>query len=99
MREGIGVAFEIHQIERIGDQRVALLFRKVLVAQAEVDVLANGLPWKQRKMLEYDGAVRTRTADRSRADTDGAGRGLLEACDNTQAGCLAAARWADNGDE
>src|ERR1700704_6006965 len=99
MREGIGVAFEIHEIERIRDQRVALLFHKLLVAQAKVDVLANGFPWKQRKMLEYHGTVRSRTADRSCVYTDGARRRLFEACDNTQARRLAAARWTDNGDE
>src|SRR5258707_1224251 len=99
MREGVGVAFEIHQIERIGDQRVTLLFHKLLVAQAKVDVLTNGLPWKQRKMLEYDGTIRSRTADRSRVYAYGAGGRLFEACDNTQASRFATARWADNGDE
>src|ERR1700730_17735932 len=99
MREGISVAFEIHEIERIGDQRVALLFHKLLVAQAKVDVLANGFPRKQGKVLEHDGTVRSRTTDRSCIDTDGARRRLFEACDNTQASRLAAARRADNGDE
>jgi hypothetical protein len=50
-------------------------------------------------MLEHDGAVRSWTADWFSVDDDGAGGRPLEACDNAEAGGLAAAGGADDGDE
>ncbi len=62
MRKGVGWLSRFISVERAGDQFVALLAGNVLVAQAEVDVLAHGLPRKQRKMLEHHGAVGARAA-------------------------------------
>ena len=72
MREGVGVAFQVHQMQCAGDQIFALRFGKVLVAQAEVEVLPHGLPWEQRKLLKHDGAVGTGAGDLLAIEADGA---------------------------
>src|ERR1700759_580364 len=99
MRKGIGVTFQIHEVERALDQFVSPVLCKVLVAQAEINVLTNRFPWKQREMLEYDGAVRSGATDRFIVDADTARGRPLEARHDAQAGGLAAARRADDGNE
>jgi hypothetical protein len=72
MRKGIGVTFKVHQMQCCGDQLVALRLGKVLVAQAEVEILAHGLPREQRKMLKHHGPVWTRTGNPPAVEAHGA---------------------------
>jgi len=51
------VAFKAHQLQRAGDQLVAAVCGDILVAQAEIEILSHGFPWKQREMLKHDGAI------------------------------------------
>src|SRR5215470_8513617 len=78
---------------------MALSRRQASGAQAEVDVLCDGLPWKQSKLLKHHRAIRPGSDHRLAADGDGSRGRKIQAGGQTKAGGLAATRGANDRDK
>ncbi|MDQ7777097.1 MAG: hypothetical protein Q4615_15130 [Paracoccus aminovorans] len=93
------MAFQPHQRQRALHQIPAFTFRDILVAQAELDVLLDGLPREKRELLENDRPIRPGSDDILAIDQHTAGGDAFKSRHHAQAGRLAAARRTDDGDE
>ena len=68
VRVGLLVAAKPHQLDVVSDASAPLLGRHALGDQAELDVVPDALPGKQRELLEHHGAVRAGLAHLALAD-------------------------------
>ncbi len=96
---GIGVILEAHQLQEMLDAANSFAASDLPAFEAEADVLAHGLPGKQRELLKHHGAIRAGCKDRALSHEHAAGGREVEPGGHAQHRRLAAAGWADNGHE
>ena len=84
-------------VERARDARIALRLRAVL--EAEADIVGDGEPRQQARLLEDDADLLVRRGDRHAVEHDLALGRRVEAGDGAQQRGLAAARAADHHDD
>src|SRR5690606_33679249 len=96
------VAGQVDQVEHRRHLVADLVRRGPAATQPEGDVLEHVEVGEQRVVLEdrvHPTLEWREVGDLGLADVDGAGGDLLEAADHSQRGGLAAARWAEQGEE
>ena len=90
---------EAGQLQVLGDHFVDMRARRASSLESPGDVAGDGLPGKERELLEHHAAIRAGAGHRIAVDADRAGVGIDEAAHDVQERALAAAARADHGDE
>ena len=93
---------QLDELEHLGDPRLDLVALDALAPEAERDVLVDRQVREQRVVLEDRvdvPLVRRQPRHVLALEFDEAGRGLLEPADHPQRRGLAAAGWAEEGEE
>jgi hypothetical protein len=70
MRKRAFISLKVHDFENGRDPIPAFRCRHAFISQAEIDVVVNRFPGKERKLLEHDGAVGPGSCDLALADAD-----------------------------
>src|SRR5580704_17886494 len=100
LRVFVLVAREAHEVEQVARSRARRLHRQADDFSGQQDVVEDGPPFQEQRLLEYHADV-ARWIERGArvADSNGAAVGLVKACKNLQHGGLAAAGGADQRDQ
>ena len=90
---------EMHQSKVILDSVATLSLGNTLHLHSELNVLADGQPWKQGVILKDHDAIGSRTLHRLSIDQNLTGSLRLQAGNQVQERGLAATRWSDDAEK
>src|SRR5437588_3197682 len=93
------IALKVHHFENGANPLCTLSPRHSFVAQAELDIVVDRLPWEQRELLKNDGPIGPGRDDLLLADANRPARGEIEARRHAEARRLAATGRPDDRDE
>src|SRR5947207_8165183 len=99
VRECRLVSLKAHQLDMTANAGAPLLRLDTGRAQSKIDVLDDGLPRKQRKLLEHDRAIGARSGNRLSSHGDRSRRRKFQARGHSQARRLATPGRTDDRDE